>query len=144
MGIDCQVCGLRTWAGCGLHIERALQGVALEDRCSGWKTGKCKGVKETLPTSAPPSCEVIEQYLRRAFDDDIHFVEVNDTSGGSGSKFSVVIALSKGFGGVKLLDRHRMITGDSGALGSIMDKIHALELKTWTKAQYETKIAENK
>ncbi len=55
-----------------------------------------------------------------------------------------MIALSKGFDGVKLLKRHRMITGESGALGSIMDTIHALELKTWTKAQYETKIAENK
>ena len=141
MGIDCEVCGLRTWVGCGLHIERALQGVSLEDRCSGWETGKCNGVKETVPTSVPPSCEMIERYLRKAFDDDIHFVEVKDTSGGGGSKFSVVIALSRRFDGVKLLDRHRMITGESGALGNIMDQIHALELKTWTKAQYDSKIA---
>ena len=141
--IDCEVCGLRTWVGCGLHIENALYGVPLEDRCSGWKTGQCSDAeiididKDTVPMS-----EVIEQHLRKRFDGDIHFLEVNDVSGGSGSKFSVVIVLSKGFDGVKLLDRHRMINGKDGAISTIMENIHALELKTWTKNQYDTKQTE--
>ena len=136
-GIDCEECGLRTWVGCGLHIEAALNGVPLEARCSGWRKGQCGGKKEI--NSMNPTCNIIERNLRRNFDNDIHYLDVADVSGGSGSKFSVIIVLSKGFDGVKLLDRHRMINGKDGALGSLMDNIHALELKTCTKDQYNEK-----
>ncbi len=30
----CPHCTKPTWAGCGQHIEEALDGVALADRCS--------------------------------------------------------------------------------------------------------------
>ena len=42
MKITCPTCKKPTWTGCGKHIESALSGVAVEDRCSGWKTGKCE------------------------------------------------------------------------------------------------------
>jgi len=32
--VECKKCGKPTWQGCGEHIEEALVGVALEDRCS--------------------------------------------------------------------------------------------------------------
>ena len=32
--VRCANCGKTTWAGCGLHIEEALEGVATEDRCT--------------------------------------------------------------------------------------------------------------
>ena len=135
--VDCEKCGLRTWAGCGLHIDRALSGVSIEDRCSGWKTGICEG--QNIENDVVSRTEKIEQNLRKHFSSDIHFLEVKDVSGGSESKFSIVLALSKGFEGVKLLDRHRMVNGKDGALGSLMDEIHALEMKTWTKEQFEAK-----
>ena len=31
----CRKCGKPTWAGCGNHIESALQGVKKADRCQG-------------------------------------------------------------------------------------------------------------
>lgn len=31
--ITCAVCEKPTWKGCGEHIEEALAGVALENRC---------------------------------------------------------------------------------------------------------------
>ena len=31
--ITCDVCGKPTWEGCGEHIDHALQGVAVADRC---------------------------------------------------------------------------------------------------------------
>lgn len=39
--VNCGNCKKPTWAGCGLHIESALQGVSPDDRCPGWKQGKC-------------------------------------------------------------------------------------------------------
>jgi len=30
----CSNCNKPTWSGCGEHIEEALLGVALEDRCT--------------------------------------------------------------------------------------------------------------
>ena len=83
--------------------------------------------------------ELIEQSLRKRFQDDIHFLEVKDVSGGAESKFSLIVSLSKGFDGVKLVERHRMINGKDGALANIMENIHALEMKTWTKDQFEQK-----
>ena len=37
----CSSCGKSSWAGCGQHIESALNGVAESDRCPGWRTGIC-------------------------------------------------------------------------------------------------------
>ncbi len=31
--ITCPSCGKPTWAGCGQHIEMALEGVPVADRC---------------------------------------------------------------------------------------------------------------
>ena len=96
------------------------------------ETGVCNKNKE-------PMSELIEQSLRKGFQDDIHFLEVKDVSGGAESKFSLIVSLSKGFDGVKLVERHRMINGKDGALADIMANIHALEMKTWTKDQFEQK-----
>jgi hypothetical protein len=32
--VRCDRCGKITWAGCGLHIDEALQGVPQEQRCT--------------------------------------------------------------------------------------------------------------
>ena len=32
--VQCDKCGKPTWAGCGQHIEEALKGVPLSQRCS--------------------------------------------------------------------------------------------------------------
>lgn len=31
----CQICGKTTWAGCGDHIEEALEGIPEGERCYG-------------------------------------------------------------------------------------------------------------
>lgn len=31
--VTCPICQKPTWAGCGQHVEEALQGVPVEDRC---------------------------------------------------------------------------------------------------------------
>lgn len=134
--VDCEKCGLRTWIGCGLHIDMALTGVPLDKRCSGWETGECKDTNEDEDTT--PTSDLVESNLRKHFGSDIHYLDVQDVSG-CGAKFLLVISLVKGFDGVKLLERHRMINGKNGALADIMKNIHALEMKTWTKEQYEAK-----
>jgi len=48
--IQCPTCAKATWAGCGLHIDSALNGVAIADRCGGWATGRCTGA------GAPATC----------------------------------------------------------------------------------------
>jgi len=45
MKITCTTCKKPTWTGCGRHIDSALQGVAVGDRCAGWKEGKCQTTK---------------------------------------------------------------------------------------------------
>jgi len=32
--VQCSKCGKPTWQGCGEHVEEALYGVAIEDRCA--------------------------------------------------------------------------------------------------------------
>lgn len=39
--VQCPKCHKATWKGCGQHIESALAGVPMYDRCPGWPTGKC-------------------------------------------------------------------------------------------------------
>lgn len=36
---SCSNCGKASWVGCGLHVESALAGVGVEDRCPNWKQG---------------------------------------------------------------------------------------------------------
>ena len=45
-------CQKSTWAGCGLHIESALQGVPEYERCAGWRTGNCPDKPSSSATSA--------------------------------------------------------------------------------------------
>ena len=33
--VRCRTCGKATWAGCGDHVEEALAGIAVDDRCPG-------------------------------------------------------------------------------------------------------------
>lgn len=33
--VNCSTCGKPTWAGCGEHIEEALVGVPVAERCAG-------------------------------------------------------------------------------------------------------------
>ncbi len=62
---------------------------------------------------------------------------VLDESGGCGSKFSLLVVSAR-FEGVPLLDRHRTV---QGILADEMKSIHALQIKAYTPAVYETKKA---
>jgi hypothetical protein len=33
--VNCKVCGRKTWAGCGQHVDQVLAGVPRSDRCPG-------------------------------------------------------------------------------------------------------------
>jgi len=65
-------------------------------------------------------------------------VDVIDKSDGvcDGAKLEVVV-VSDAFDKVPLLKRHRMV--NDSLKGELMEKIHAISLKTWTPAQYEHK-----
>ena len=63
-------------------------------------------------------------------------LEVVDTSAGCGASFSV-LAVSQEFEGVPLLQRHRMINELFTA--ELQSQIHALTLKTLTRAQHIAK-----
>mmetsp|Transcript_14345 Transcript_14345/g.25798 ORF Transcript_14345/g.25798 Transcript_14345/m.25798 type:complete len:155 (+) Transcript_14345:237-701(+) len=54
---DCNWCHKVTWAGCGLHIDKALKNVPLEERCAGWKTGNCPSKKPSKAESSFGECE---------------------------------------------------------------------------------------
>ncbi|KAL3662795.1 hypothetical protein V7S43_012197 [Phytophthora oleae] len=62
-------------------------------------------------------------------------VEAADLSDGCGSKFSLVV-VHEGFEGQSLLERQRRV---NDCLKEEMTRIHALQMKTWTPAQYEQK-----
>lgn len=66
-------------------------------------------------------------------------VACTDISGGSscdgGHKLELIVVSPK-FEGVPLLKRHRMV---NDTLKEEMPSIHALTMKTWTPAQYESK-----
>ena len=67
------------------------------------------------------------------------YVSCTDISGGSscdgGYKLELIV-VSPNFDGVPLLKRHRMV---NDVLKEEMNRIHALTMKTWTPAQYESK-----
>ena len=33
--VRCRICGMVTWVGCGDHVDEALAGVPVADRCPG-------------------------------------------------------------------------------------------------------------
>ena len=47
--VSCTKCGKPTWKGCGQHIEAALEGIALDERCPGWRTNICVGPAAEKP-----------------------------------------------------------------------------------------------
>jgi hypothetical protein len=44
--LSLRIVGKQTWIGCGLHIDSALSGIAMEKRCDGWKKGECTNKKK--------------------------------------------------------------------------------------------------
>jgi hypothetical protein len=47
--VTCKQCKKPTWSGCGEHIEEALAGIALADRCQGHeKSAKKEGLFRKL------------------------------------------------------------------------------------------------
>ena len=68
-------------------------------------------------------------------------VEVLDNSDGlcdGGAKLEVLVVASPAFDGMPLLKRHRLVN-DCLKQQGLMSQIHALSLKTYTVAQYESK-----
>ncbi|KAJ1620079.1 hypothetical protein T492DRAFT_602756 [Pavlovales sp. CCMP2436] len=52
--VACRRCKRPTWGGCGRHVDRALRGVPIADRCPDWESGMggdCRGV----PASGEPA-----------------------------------------------------------------------------------------
>lgn len=60
-------------------------------------------------------------------------VEVEDTSGGCGAMFEVVV-VSRLFEGMSLLERHRLV---NERIKEMAEKMHALSMKTWTPKQFQ-------
>ena len=57
--VVCKTCNKATWAGCGMHIDSALAGVAEGERCTGWRTGKCGAfVPSGKDSSSNGSCQL--------------------------------------------------------------------------------------
>lgn len=46
--VTCNKCGKATWSGCGEHIEYALSGVAIADRCQGHEGSDDSSNKSSL------------------------------------------------------------------------------------------------
>ena len=49
--VTCKICKKPTWSGCGEHIEEALDGIALADRCAG-HAGEVKKAQQMIGASA--------------------------------------------------------------------------------------------
>jgi stress-induced morphogen len=62
---------------------------------------------------------------------------LNDQSGGCGQSFQLVVVADE-FNSLGLLDRQRKV---NEIIADEIASVHALELKTWTSAQWETKKA---
>ena len=63
---------------------------------------------------------------------------LDETDDGCGAKFVIQLVSDELFKGVSLLKRHKLV---HGFLGTYMDEIHALTLKTLTRAQYTKSLA---
>jgi len=61
-----------------------------------------------------------------------------DDSDGCGSKFRAVIVAEK-FQGMKLLERNRVVFA---SIEIYRPRIHAFSMRTWTKEEYDKKVAE--
>jgi len=46
--VQCRKCAKPTWTGCGLHIEQALSGVPVDQRC------RCDEDAPAVSTTPPP------------------------------------------------------------------------------------------
>jgi stress-induced morphogen len=81
----------------------------------------------------------LESILQVSKELEAEHVVCTDISGGSscdgGYKLDLIVVSQK-FDGVALLKRHRMV---NEVLAEEMTRIHALTMKTWTPAQYESK-----
>ncbi|CAK4142614.1 unnamed protein product [Aphanomyces euteiches] len=75
----------------------------------------------------------LSKKLEEAF--NATYVQVEDNSDGCGNKFSVIV-VSAAFEGQGLLQRQRAV---NEVLRDEMATIHALQMKTWTPAQFEQK-----
>mmetsp|Transcript_30271 Transcript_30271/g.73689 ORF Transcript_30271/g.73689 Transcript_30271/m.73689 type:complete len:168 (-) Transcript_30271:62-565(-) len=55
----CKSCGKTTWSGCGLHIDKAMEGVPMKDRCDGWEVGSCpKRMSQSPLIGSCKYCEI--------------------------------------------------------------------------------------
>ena len=78
----------------------------------------------------------VEKELRKFFVEASSIsVEVEE---GCDDKFSVNI-VSERFKGMRLLQRHRLVNGKTGALGALMSSIHALSIKALTPEESSAK-----
>ena len=41
--VTCRTCGLKTWAGCGAHVDQVLAGVPASKRCPGHEASNRAG-----------------------------------------------------------------------------------------------------
>jgi stress-induced morphogen len=80
-----------------------------------------------------PSLEVLRDAITAALS-PVH-LEVTDISGTCGTSFNLIVVSDK-FEGLALLERHRLV---NQSVSEFKD-IHALTMKTWTKAQYDEKF----
>ncbi|CAI2384651.1 unnamed protein product [Moneuplotes crassus] len=76
----------------------------------------------------------IESKIKEGFK-DLEFFHLKDQSDGCGAKFFCIV-ISEEFEGLKLLDRQRKV---NDLISDEISEVHALELKTWTPKQWETK-----
>ncbi len=77
----------------------------------------------------------VQALLKKTFDPK--FLSVRDDSDGCGDKLFLIV-VSHRFEGVGLVDRQKQVYK---ALDSVMNEIHAVQMKTWTPEQYEKKKA---
>ena len=67
--VTCTDCGKQTWSGCGKHIDSALAGISLQDRCGGWKTGACDGGSVVTVTRVKQTCTGCDMEMHAETDD---------------------------------------------------------------------------
>jgi hypothetical protein len=46
--VRCKQCGKTTWAGCGMHVDQVMAGVAVADRCEGHSHGEMASARGGL------------------------------------------------------------------------------------------------
>jgi acid stress-induced BolA-like protein IbaG/YrbA len=86
-------------------------------------------------SSSVVTCEQIENAIRNHIETSLDALIVKDLSDGCGAKFEIVVVTAQ-FDSMALLDRQRLV---HAALGDLMSRIHAVTLRTWKPAQWQTK-----